>query len=116
MDRQRAGFNLEDETIDLEELTSIKSKGNLTKEQIKKVDIEAEKLGFISRQPKKRRKKSPYTAQFGGKCREGMKELFQDIAERMDLYDTKTLELAILALIEKQGFEDLMEQYKNLVK
>ena len=38
------------------------------------------------------------------------------IGGRMGGYDTQTLELAILALLEKEQFEDLKRRYEELVK
>ena len=102
--------------IDLEELTGAIRKPKPTAEQKRAMKAAAEQSSFSSREPKKRRKISPYTAQFGGKCREGMKTLFQDIGGRMGGYDTQTLELAILALLEKEQFEDLKRRYEELVK
>lgn len=106
----------DDEQIDLEELTGAQQRPKSSKEDIKRIDKVSEKAGFVSREPKKRRRVSPYSAQFGGKCREGMKELFQEIGERMGVYDTQTLESAIFALIEKQGFDDLKEKYNKLIE
>jgi len=119
MSNHRASLGLDneqDEHIDLEELTGGMEQPKPTQEQQKALLAEGAKLGFVSREPKKRRRVSPYTAQFGGKCREGMKPLFQDIGERMDCYDTETLELAILALIEKEGLSDLKTKYAELIK
>lgn len=110
---ERAPLILDDD-IDLSELTSTNSKRLTPKEQ-SEVYAGSEKIGFVSRQSSRKRV-SPYTAQFGGKCRVGMKALFQTIATEMDKYDTETLELAILALIEKEGLEHLKVQYEELVK
>ncbi len=96
MSNDRASLGLDEEQIDLEELiTKGHQPHKLTQEQQKIMQRGGEKLGFVSRQPKKRRRVSPYTAQFGGKCREDMKTLFQDIGEHMGCYDTVTLEKAI---------------------
>ncbi len=116
--QQRASLGLSDEQeqIDLEQLTGAGYRTPPTPEQQQKFMAAGAASGFISRQPAvRRRKRSPYNAQFGGKCRAGMKELFQEVADRMDLYDTQTLEAAILALIEKEGFDDLKQQFKELV-
>lgn len=100
--------------VDIGEIVGVKKNPEITNEQRQIIVEEAKKSGFISRQPKKRRKVSPYTAQFGGKCREGMKELFQEFADRKGLYDTQALELAILALFEKEQCEDLILKYMSL--
>ena len=63
-----------------------------------------------------RRRVSPYRAQFGGKCRPGMKALFQETAARLDVHDTVALELAIRALIEAHGHEDLLERWRELAE
>lgn len=115
-DKHRVHINFDDdEQIDLADLTNITSHPKPTQEQHKKIIKEAEKVNFVSREPRRRRK-SPYTAQFGGKCRVGMKSLFQEIGERLDCYDTETLELAILALIEKEKLDELKEKYEELTK
>jgi len=120
--RERASLGFDDEgtqdQIDLEELAGATEQPKPTAEQQKALVTEGAKHGFVSREPKKRRRVSPYTAQFGGKCREGMKALFQDIGEHLGCYDTETLEKAILALIEKEGLQDkaIGKQYKALVK
>ena len=114
--QQRTSLGLDDEPIDLEELTGTQQRPVITPEKQKEILKAGEKTGFVSRQPTRRRKVSPYTAQFGGRCREGMKGIFQEIGERMGLYDNQTLELAILALIEKEGYTDLKKKYEELVK
>lgn len=113
--QQRAGLGLDDDQIDLEELTRAAPKAApANKQQLQKVlDKAGEQTGFVSRQPRRRRR-SPYGAQFGGKCREGMKPLFQEIGERLNCYDTETLERAILALLEKEGLDDLKAKFKKL--
>lgn len=108
----RAPLDFDD--IDIAELTSSKAKRLSEKEQ-HEIYAGSEKIGFVSRQGSRKRV-SPYTSQFGGKCRDGMKQLFQTVATRMNLYDTEALELAILALIEKEGFADLKAKYEDLTK
>jgi len=116
MSSERASIGLDDEKIDIEELIVKDQKPHkLTSEQQKNMEKEGRKLGFVSRQPKKRRRVSLYTAQFGGKCREGMKDLFQDIGEHLGCYDTETLEKAILALIQKEGLEDLEKRFQVII-
>ena len=113
----RAHINFDDEDdIDLASLTGSITQPKPTVAQQKAIIAEARKTGFVSRQPKKmgRRRTSPYTAQFGGKCREGMKPLFQEIGEALDCQDTLTLELAILALLEKEGLYELIKKYNKL--
>ncbi|MEJ1295897.1 MAG: hypothetical protein RPU64_09090 [Candidatus Sedimenticola sp. (ex Thyasira tokunagai)] len=115
--QQRSPLGLDDENpIDLEELTGAGQRPAPTVEQTKAILKAGEQTGFVSREPKKRRRVSPYQAQFGGKCRDGMKPLFQEVAERLDIHDTKALELAIKALIEKHGYDDLLAKYEELTK
>lgn len=114
---ERVSLNLDDENqIDLEELTGAAQRPAPTAEQQKAIFKAGEEQGFISREPTKRRRVSPYTAQFGGKCREGMKPLFQEIAAELGLYDTQTLEAAILALIKQEGLTNLLAKYEWLTK
>ena len=65
--QQRTSLGLDDEPIDLEELTGTQRKPVLTPEKQKAIFKAGEKTGFVSRQPTRRRKVSPYTAQFGGR-------------------------------------------------
>lgn len=117
MSSERASLGLNEEQIDLEELVIKGQQAHkLTLDQQMAMEREGAKLGFVSRQPKKRRRVSPYTAQFGGKCREGMKSLFQDIGEHLGCYDTETLEKAILALIQKEGLDKLENRFYEITK
>ena len=115
--QQRSPLGLDDKNpIDLEKLTGAAKRPAPTAEQTKAMMKAGETQGFVSRQPTKRRRVSPYQAQFGGKCREGMKPLFQEIAERIGIHDTQALELAIKALIEQNGYDDLLVKYQYLTK
>jgi hypothetical protein len=116
MSQKRAGLSLEDDQIDLEELTGgAPQAAPVDKDKLRKsLDKVGEKTGFVSREPRRRRR-SPYTAQFGGKCREGMKALFQEIGEELGCYDTETLERAILALIEKEKLTAIQKEYEKLI-
>jgi hypothetical protein len=42
-----------------------------------------------------------------------MRSLFRDLGERLDIQDTMTFEQALLALIEKHGYGDLLERYHD---
>jgi hypothetical protein len=122
--QQRTSLGLDDDNseleiknqIDLEELTGAGQRPAPTSEQQKAIMKAGEAQGFVSRQPTKRRRVSPYQAQFGGKCREGMKALFQEVAERLKIHDTQALELAIKALIEENGYDDLLAKYQALTE
>ena len=73
-------------------------------------------LCLINRKHRKRQRVSQYTVQFGRKCREGMKTLFQDIGEHMGCYDTETLEKAIFALLEKENLYELQKRFKEITR
>ncbi len=117
MGKERAHLNLDDD-FDVSEFHPIKKEEH---EEIDKKAIEkvAEESGFISRVNKTRRRKipqSPFKNQFNLKCRDKMKELFQDIGEYSNTRDHTTFERAILALLEKEGTPDLLQQYRDITK
>lgn len=117
MGKERAHLDLEDD-FDISEFRPAKKKeqGEVDKKTIEKV---AEESGFISRVNKTRRRKrqqSPFKNQLNLKCRDNMQELFQDIGAYLDLRDHTTFERAILALLEKEGTNDLLQQYRNITK
>ena len=114
--QQRTSLGLDDDPIDLEEFTTVVQRPAPTKKQQQAIMKAGEQQGFVSRQPKKRRRVSPYQSQFGGKCRHGMKELFQEVAERLDIHDTQALELAIEALIKQNQYDDLLAKYQELTQ
>jgi hypothetical protein len=116
MGKARTPVNFSSEEVDLSDLSGKTNQLKPTSEQERKIKLQATESGFISRERKKmgRPRNSPYTAQFGGRCREGMKPLFQEIGEALHCQDTVTLELAILALIEKEGLDNLLIKYKEL--
>ena len=85
----------------------------------------ANKSGFFSRQPplqkvdhdianRRRRKISPYNAQLGIKVRPEIKEIFQNISDTLGIHDCSTFELAILALLEKGNYSQLLDKYKQI--
>lgn len=120
VDKQRANLNFDDESlVDIGSFAKKKTtpkKPDVDPEVIKKV---AEESGFISRQPTKKRKarrRSPYTVQTNIKTRNGMKELIQEVGERMNAYDQEVIETAIQALLEKENMTDLMKQYDALTR
>ena len=113
MGEQRATLQLDDFKPKAKERAGEKEKAD--QKVIEKV---AEQSGFVSREPKRkrRRKISPYTDQLGIKVRPQMKEIFQTIGERMEVYDHTTFENALLALLEKEGMQDLVEEFKTITK
>ena len=107
----------ENEGLDLSSLVVDREAVTITPSIKKKLDIAGAKVGFVSREskPARRRRRSPYTVNLGTRCREGMKPLIQEIGERMNVGDAPVIEKAILALIEKEGFNDLMPEYENIL-
>ena len=115
MSNKRAGFSIDDE-IDLQSLINNKKNNDFI--DYKEIEKTAEESGFVKRlpkNPKKRRKKSPYVEQIGIKIRPLMKNIFQEIGEKLSIYDHTTFELAILALLEKENAQELMKQYKDAI-
>ena len=47
------------------------------------------------------------------KYKEGVKALFQEMGDRLDVHDHTTFERALLALIEKEGYTDLATSFKD---
>lgn len=121
---KRVSLGLDDElpsssSIDLEELAQFNSEPIRPSTGLQEaLEKEGEKFGFVSRQSKRRpaKKRSPYIVQNNLKMRVGMKEIFQEISLRLETYDQETLELALLSLIEKEGLDDLLPHYHELVK
>lgn len=114
--QQRTSLGLDDDPIDLEEFTDVVKRPAPTKKQQQAIMKAGEQQGFVSREARKRRRVSPYQSQFGGKCRHGMKQLFQEVAERLDIHDTQALEMAIEALIKENQYDDLLAKYQELTK
>jgi len=122
MGKERAPLDVDgisDDSIDLSDFQPQPSNSAEKPDQVL-VEAIAEQSGFPSRDPTKkkrrRRKPSPYTDQVGIKCRQGMRDIFQDLGERMDIRDHTTFEKALLALIEKENFSDLLSEYEALTK
>lgn len=115
MSSERAGLNLDDDfDISGFQPKDLKNESNSEEKIIKKI---AEQSGFSSRKSKNHRRKkpqSPYKNQLNLKCRDGMKDLFHIIGDRLEIHDHTTFENALLALIEKQGYDDLLEEYKKI--
>ncbi len=85
---------------------------------VKQEDIQefAEKQGFTAREGSEKLKKTPYTKQFSTRCREGMEDLILDIVYRKKIKRQNLFELSILAYLEKNNFQDLIEKYKGILK
>jgi len=113
MAKEREALDLDD-TIDLEELAQKPSQPkHISKAEIKEI---AAQTGFISRQPRKKRSRTKYTAQLNIKVREGVKPLFQEIGTHLETFDNETFERALLALIEKEGTKKYLARFKALTK
>lgn len=114
MDNKRASFDLDD-VLDI----GLLGNASRNNESVDYKDLEkvAAESGFVKRIPQKRqnrRKRSPYTEQLGIKIRPLIKEIFQEIGEKLSIYDHTTFELAILALIEKENDQELIKKYKTV--
>ena len=123
MTKTRIPLNFDDDDI-LSMASQPLIKPKVTPEQIKEV---AHKSGFFSRQPplqkvdhdianRRRRKISPYNAQLGIKVRPEIKEIFQNISDTLGIHDCSTFELAILALLEKGNYSQLLDKYKQITE
>lgn len=125
MTKTRTPLNFDDDDI-LSIASQPLIKPKVTPEQIKEV---ANQSGFFSRQPRpqlqdqdivsdiatrRRRKISPYNSQLGIKVRPEIKEIFQNISDALGIHDCSTFELAILALLEKGNYNQLLEKYKQI--
>ena len=108
MSKERAHLDLDD-NLDLSEFAP-KTQKDHGRPNPKALETVAEQSGFVSRENKRRRKRqrSPY--------REAVKAMFQEIGDRLDIYDHTTFEQALLALIEKEGYSDLEVRFKELTK
>lgn len=115
--KERTHINLDDD-FDISEFQPVKKEANkeIEKKTIEKV---AEQHGFVSRKnrsQKRRKPQSPFKNQLNLKCRDNIKELFQDLGEQLGVHDHTTFEQALLALIEKNDFDELLQRYKNIIK
>lgn len=80
MTKERAHLNLSDD-LDISEFLPVKKERNRETE-LKTLEKVAEQSGFVSRKNKSQRRRkpqSPFKNQLNLKCRDGIKELFQDI-------------------------------------
>ena len=114
MAKEREALNLLDDSIDLEELTQKPA----PPKQIGKAQLEeiAKHTGFVSRQPRKKRSRTKYTAQLNIKVREGVRPLFQELGAHLETFDNETFERAMLALIEKEGTKEQLTRFKELTE
>ncbi len=116
--KDRPSLNLGDDDLDLSDFHPTEPK-KLGEGEKNKVEQVAEQSGFVSRSGRQRRRrvsKSPYKDQIGLKCRVGMKELFQDLGNHLEIYDHTTFERALLLLIEKEGTKEQLKTFQEIVK
>lgn len=116
MAKERAHLDLSDD-LDVSEFLPLK-KERTQEIETKTLEKVAEQSGFVSRKHKsqrRRRPQSPYKTQLNVKCRDEMKELFQDIGDELDFHDRTTFEQALLALIEKYELSELLKRYREIV-
>jgi len=80
--------------------------------------VEQEKSQKSRRSRLQYRQKSPYQIQFNLKVRAGMKEFFNDLGEELDTLNNVTFEMALAALIEREGLEgsQIDKDFKELLK
>ena len=117
MGKERAHLDLNDDL----DMSGFQPTKRVRQEEIDNKTIEkvAEESGFVSRINKARRRKrpqSPFKNQLNLKCRDNMKELFQDIGAHLGVHDHTTFERAILALLEKEGATELLQKYRDITK
>lgn len=118
MVKDREHLSIEDDQIDLEELVSA-PQPLPSEEEYKKMQKVGETLGFVDRSSKikKPKKRTPYIIQHNSKMRIGMKELLSDLTAHIGAKsDQETLELGILALIEKEDAKGFLKKFKDLIK
>lgn len=117
MAKERAHIDLSDD-LDVSEFLPLKRE-KAQEVETKTLEKVAEQSGFVSRKHKSQRRRkpqSPYKTQLNVKCREEMKELFQDIGNELDFHDRTTFEQALLAIIEKYELRELLKRYKEIVE
>ncbi len=84
------------------------------KEEMPIIEKSAEKHGFTKREYKSNGEL--YSHQFNSRCSSVLSEIINDIAYRQRLKKQDILELAILAFLEQNGLEDLLEKFnKNII-
>lgn len=119
---ERPKLDLDDD-YDLN-LDGFKPKRNLPPQKpdpiaIKKV---AERSGFVSREAgkpptvrkRRNRPKTPYQGSYTIKVQPLFKETLQEAADRLGVFDYSVFEMAVMALVKEQGFEDLEKRLRDL--
>lgn len=104
------------------DISSFVNTGNKKKISIHNKDQilkEVKEQGFISREPAPTRRvisRSPFVEQTNFKTRIGLKGLVRELSTRLKIYDQETWDRAFLALLEKEGFDDLVHEYYELIE
>ena len=118
MAKTRERLSIDDDQIDLEELTT-PPQAPPSDEEYRRMKKAGEQFGFVDRSAKvkKHRSRSPYVIQHNSKMRIGMKELLADLTASIGAKsDQETLEIAIVALIEREDNKVLLKKYKDIAK
>ncbi len=114
---ERAGLDLDDldDELDIAAFAGTKqSKPKVNEKELSKVSEEA---GFVSRQPKKRRRRGGrtlYTQQKNFKMRPDMPDLIADVADELGIKDYELLELALEALLTKKKMKEELDRYREI--
>lgn len=120
---KRPSLSLDDD-IDISSLVKPSNTVKTSPETIDALVEEGKKTGFVSREAKEseqgttrsRRKVSPYTVQKNIKMRVGMADLLEEITYSLDSHsDQATVEVAILALIQKEELTELEKKFHEIV-
>jgi hypothetical protein len=116
--KERTHLDLGDDEVDVSGFTpTTRNKDNIP--DAEKIEEAAEQSGFVSRNGRRKRRKkpaSPFKDQLNLKCREPIKELFEDVGDYLVIHNHTMLERALLALIEKEGTKEQLKAYQEIVK
>jgi hypothetical protein len=114
--RAKIDLNNDEDEIGLEQLLGSSENRPLSNEEQHLISNEAEKLGFIKRQGRTPRKRSPYLLQKNIKMRIGMPELLSELTSTIKAgSDQETIEIALGVLIESLNLKEIKEKYKSLI-
>lgn len=92
---------------------SVKTTSESEKQAIEEV---AKQQGFTKREPDVNKKEPVYVEQFNARCRKGINDLASDILYLQKIKKQELLEGALLAYLEKHGFDRLIAKYQNIIK
>lgn len=115
--RETKSFD-DNESIDIEELTVSSFTKKTSSDEKELIEAIAKENSFSSRGDniKKPRKRSPYVIQKNIKMRVGMSELLTKVTKKISAdSDQETLEIALLALIQKVNNSKLEKEYRKII-